>query len=238
MKLEKEELATLDLTEAHEKALEAHEQLERLAKIAADPDAYTLPEFQAAMDTAKYIESYWGSGPIALEAEDVVAAFVSQVEARRACRKYNLVPRAELDEAKGRLKQADEGMLRMTQDMAARLAEPKSATRTIVLSGAEIQAAVFPGVYCPSESDDFPAIVDRINALIAERMASIGPGNPEPPPPPPTNVLEPWTVDRLKRVFDQRDILFDMDDDAAELVVELIKNNGGAANKRVGIKAP
>lgn len=73
------------------------------------------------------------------------------------------------------------------------------------------------------------------------RMAkadSIGPGDPLPPPPPPTKALEPWTVDRLKLVFDERDMLFDMEDDAAELVVELIKNNGGAANERVGTKAP
>lgn len=106
MKLDKEELATLDLTAAHEKALEAHEQLERLAKIADDPDAYTVAEYQAAMDAAKYLEQYWGSGPIASEAEEVVAAFVARVEAKRACREHGLVPQAKYDEICAQLEQA------------------------------------------------------------------------------------------------------------------------------------
>lgn len=122
MRLHNDEIATLDLTAAHEKALEAHEQLERLAKIAADPDAYTLPEFQAAMDTAKYIESYWGSGPVALEAEDVVASFVAQVEARRACRKYALVPLAKYDELRAQLEQAKAAQVSFTLD--CRVAKP------------------------------------------------------------------------------------------------------------------
>lgn len=106
MKLPTDEMATLDLTAAHEKALEAHEQLERLAKIADDPDAYTVAEYQAAMDAAKYLEQYWGSGPIASEAEEVVAAFVARVEAKRACREHGLVPQAKYDEICAQLEQA------------------------------------------------------------------------------------------------------------------------------------
>lgn len=221
MKLPTDEMATLDLTDAHEKALVALEQLGRLARIADDPDAYTVAELQAAMDAAKYLEAYWGSGPVALEAEEVVAAFVAQVEARRACREHGLVPQAKYDELRARLEQA-------------------KTAKCAPLSVEDLKRALHPGVYIPNEGEDLEAICARLNACLAANLggASIGPGDPLPPPPPPTNVLEPWTVDRLKLVFDQRDLLFDMDDDAAELVVELIKNNGGAANERTGIKAP
>lgn len=122
MKLPTDEMATLDLTEAHEKALEALEQLGRLARIADDPDAYTVAELQAAMDAAKYIEAYWGSGPVALEAEEVVAAFVAQVEARRACREHGLVPQAKYDEVCAQLEQAKAAQVHFSLD--CRVAKP------------------------------------------------------------------------------------------------------------------
>lgn len=238
-----------------DKALNDLEAVQRLARVATDPDAYTAPEFDEAYARACAIQDEWAGGMVRLECDDVVVAFETAIEVRRVCRKYDLVPRAKLVEAEERFKQADHCVLKMTQDMAARLVEPKSNTHKIVLSAADVQTAIHPGIYCPSETDDFPAIADRINAIIKERMgapdapkhsvgwlftkpAPLGPGDPLPPPPPPTKALEPWTVDRLKLVFDERDMLFDMEDDAAELVVELIKNNGGAANERVGTKAP
>lgn len=122
MKLPTDEMARLDLTEAHEKALDAHEQLERLAKIAADPDAYTVAEYQAAMDAAKYLEAYWGSGPIASEAEEVVAAFVARVEAKRACREHGLVPRSKYDEVCAQLEQAKAAQVHFSLD--CRVAKP------------------------------------------------------------------------------------------------------------------
>lgn len=235
-----------DIKCIRDKALNDLEAIQRLARVATDPDAYTAPEFDEAYARACAIQDEWSGGMVRLECDDVVVAFETAIEVRRVCRKYDLVPRAKLVEAEERFKQADHCVLKMTQDMAARLVEPKSNTHKIVLSAADVQTAIHPGIYCPSETDDFPAIADRINAIIKERMgapdapkpAPLGPGDPLPPPPPPTKALEPWTVDRLKLVFDERDMLFDMEDDAAELVVELIKNNGGAANERVGTKAP
>lgn len=122
MKLPTDEMARLDLTDAHEKALEALEQLGRLARIADDPDAYTVAELQAAMDAAKYLEAYWGSGPVALEANGVVAAFVEQVEARRACREHGLVPQAKYDEICAQLEQAKAAQVHFSLD--CRVAKP------------------------------------------------------------------------------------------------------------------
>lgn len=222
MKLEKEELATLDLTEAHEQALEAHEQLERLTKIAADPDAYTLPELQAAYDAAKTIEAYWGSGPVALEAEEVVAAFVAQVEARRACRKYALVPLAKYDELRARLEQA-------------------KTAKCAPLSVEDLKRALHPGVYIPNEGEDLEAICARLNACLAANLggASIGPGDPEPPPPPPTKALEPWTGEGLYVVAKERETgSKGVWSSQNEYQQSLWSMAARVANERMGIKAP
>lgn len=182
MKLPTDEMARLDLTEAHEKALDAHEQLERLAKIAADPDAYTVAEYQAAMDAAKYLEAYWGSGPIASEAEEVVAAFVARVEAKRACREHGLVPQAKYDEVCAQLEQA-------------------KAARMSLLSAEDVKLVLHPVAYIPNEGEDLEAIRARLNACLAAKLgpASIGIGDPNPPPPPPTKAREAWTGELLYR---------------------------------------
>lgn len=104
-----------------DKALNDLEAIQRLARVATDPDAYTAPEFDEAYARACAIQDEWAGGMVRLECDEVVLAFDTAIEVRRVCRKYDLVPRAKLVEAEERLKQADANLLRLTHDMAQRV---------------------------------------------------------------------------------------------------------------------
>lgn len=224
-----------------DKALNDLEAIQRLARVATDPDAYTAPEFDEAYARACAIQDEWSGGMVRLECDDVVVAFETAIEVRRVCRKYDLVPRAKLVEAEDRLKQA------------ARLVEPKSNAHKIVLSAADVQTAIHPGIYCPSETDDFPAIADRINTIIKERMgapdapkpAPLGPGDPLPPPPPPTKAaplfiaVEPWTGETFYQAYRASKDMSTNDWPRMHIDTKgVYEAFARIANERMGIEAP
>jgi protein-tyrosine-phosphatase len=47
----------------------------------------------------------------------------------------------------------------------------------------------------------------------------------------PVKTPEPWTVDRLKLIFDEHDTIFDLDDDVADLIVSIFNDE----NKKKGV---
>ncbi|MBK6932785.1 MAG: hypothetical protein IPH12_18745 [Saprospirales bacterium] len=126
-----EDMQKLDMKSEHGAMLEAAETLEALAKIADDPLAYDPVLFDAAYTRAEQLAHSFCGMMMGLRAAEIAATFRRAVRARKACEKYDLVPKAAL-ESRRRLSRAScaaeakmQRMPRLARATLSRLMAPR-----------------------------------------------------------------------------------------------------------------
>ena len=100
MSLTPEDMHKLDMQSEHGAMLATAETLEALAKIADDPMAYDPVLFDAAYTRAEQLAHSFCGMMMGLRAAEIAATFRRAVKARKACEKYDLVPKAALEAAR------------------------------------------------------------------------------------------------------------------------------------------
>ncbi len=203
-----EDMQKLDMKSEHGAMLEAAETLEALAKIADDPLAYDPVLFDAAYTRAEQLAHSFCGMMMGLRAAEIAETFRRAVKARKACEKYDLVPKAALESQQEQIKQLVDELRAAEAKIAAHasfgpgdIEPPDGTTRRprVCMCCNAVEGDGREGC-----QETYPP-VHKWAALEAARgqtttHASFGPGDPFPDPPP-TKPLTPWTAESLRRAY-------------------------------------